>query len=65
MNVVGKKIKNRRLELHLTQKKLGELCGIPDSAIRKYESGKITPKYLTLLRIAVALQTTVDDFYKL
>lgn len=55
---VGQKIRNRRKELGMTQKQLGELCGMADSAIRKYESGRITPKQQTLQKIARALQTT-------
>lgn len=54
---IGQRIKERRLELNMTQKQLGELCGMADSAIRKYESGKIIPKHQTLQRIATALET--------
>lgn len=43
----------------MTQKQLGELCGMADSAIRKYETGKITPKLSTLTKIAHALQIPV------
>ena len=35
----GDMIRKYRTEKGLTQKKLGELCGIADSNIRKYESG--------------------------
>ena len=38
---IGQRIKDRRISLGMTQKQLGELCGMADSAIRKYESGKI------------------------
>lgn len=53
---VGQKIRIRRKELGMTQKQLGELCGMADSAIRKYESGRITPKHQTLKKIAGALR---------
>lgn len=56
---IAQRIKNIRKQLGLTQKQLGDLCGMPDSSIRKYESGRITPKYQTLKRIANALQTPV------
>lgn len=56
---IGQRIKTRRKELGLTQKKLGELCGMADSAIRKYESDLITPKYNTLKKIAHALKLPV------
>lgn len=54
----GQRIRDRRKELGLTQKQLGELCGMADSAIRKYESGRITPKHQTLKRIANALRVS-------
>lgn len=56
---IGKEIRRFRLEKGLTQKQLGELCGMADSAIRKYESGKIIPKIETLKRIAQALGVDV------
>ena len=40
----GDMIRKYRTEKGLTQKKLGELCGIADSNIRKYESGNQTQK---------------------
>jgi transcriptional regulator with XRE-family HTH domain len=56
---VGQRIRDRRKALGYTQKQLGELCGMADSAIRKYESGKIAPKHSTLAKIAHALQIPV------
>lgn len=44
----GDMIRKYRTEKGLTQKKLGELCGIADSNIRKYESGNQNPKIETL-----------------
>ena len=52
---VGANIKRIRKEKGLTQKKLGELCGIAESNIRKYENGKQNPKIETIERIANAL----------
>ncbi len=40
----GKKIKLIRTFRGLTQKELGEACGIHEVAIRKYELGKNIPK---------------------
>ena len=42
---------------------LAEKCGTVGSAIRKYESGKITPKIETLQRIAAALGVSVFAIY--
>lgn len=57
----GDMIKKHRTEQGLTQKKLGELCGIADSNIRKYESGRQNPKIETLQKIANALRVPVTD----
>lgn len=54
----GELIKRYRLLNHLTQKQLGELCLMPDSQIRQYESGRIIPKLDTLQRIAAALNVS-------
>lgn len=51
----GTKIKEIRKQKGLTQKQLGDLCGIADSNIRKYENGKQNPKIETLQKIADAL----------
>lgn len=51
----GERIKALRKERGMTQKELGDLCGMADSAIRKYESGKITPKFGTTTKLAAAL----------
>ncbi|RHU91684.1 XRE family transcriptional regulator [Clostridium sp. OM07-10AC] len=57
----GKKIKLIRTFRGLTQKKLGEACGIHEVAIRKYESGKNIPKPEQLRKIAEALNVNVNS----
>ncbi len=59
--LIGEKIKKYRKEKGLTQKKLGELCGINEANIRKYELGKANPKIETIEKIAKALGTTADE----
>lgn len=56
---VGENIRKARLEKGMTQKQVADACGMADSAIRKYESGQVTPKYNTLQRIAHALGYSV------
>lgn len=58
---IGETIKKIRIERGLTQKQLGELCGIDPGNLRKYESGKIKPKIETIKKIADALETTILD----
>ena len=57
---LGERIKQLRQEKGLTQKAMGERCGMPDSQIRQYESGKIIPKLEQIVRMAAALG--VDPF---
>lgn len=56
---VGEKIRSIRKERGLTQKGLGELCGINEANIRKYELGNQNPKLDTLTKIATALNISV------
>lgn len=58
---IGKNIKRYRKEKGLTQKQLGEMCNMADSAIRRYENGGANPKQETLQKIAYALGITVDN----
>ena len=58
---IGSKIKELRLAKGLTQKQLGERCGMADSAIRRYESDRGNPTEKTLSRIADALGVFVIE----
>lgn len=58
---IGELIRLARKEKGMTQKQVAELCGMADSAIRKYESGSQTPKLKTLQRIATALGVSYWD----
>ena len=55
---VGDRIRQWRNERNLTQKQLGELAGIAEPTIRRYELGKLNPKYETLEKIAAALHVS-------
>ena len=57
----GEKIKEFRKKRGLTQKQLGDLCGMADSAIRRYENGRANPKIETLRKIADALEVNVTE----
>ncbi len=54
----GELIRQARKQLNWTQKKLGEEAGIAEPTIRRYELGKLNPKFDTLQKIADALGTT-------
>lgn len=55
---VGERIRSIRIDRKLTQKQLGELAGIAEPTIRRYELGKLNPKYETIEKIAAALRTS-------
>lgn len=57
----GEKIRKARKSKGLTQKQLGDLVGVPDSTIRKYESGSIVPKLITIAQFARALKINPMD----
>lgn len=58
---IGENIKKIRLQKGLTQKQLGELCGMADSAIRRYENGRANPKIETRQKIATALGVSLAE----
>ncbi len=51
----GDLIRQARKQAGLTQKALGEMCGIAESQIRQYEANKLNPKPETLKKIALPL----------
>lgn len=57
----GDMIRKFRIEKGLTQKDLGKLCGMADSAVRRYESGRSTPKLKTIQKIADALEIPISN----
>lgn len=57
-------IKERREELKLTQKQVAERVGLREAQFQKYEYGETLPTVLTALRLARALNTTVESLYE-
>ncbi len=58
---VGERIRQNRLNKKITQKELGEKAGIAEPTIRRYELGKLNPKFETLQKIADALGVGIDE----
>ena len=54
---VGLAIRGRREAIGMTQEKLAELAGIPQSHVSRLERGKHAPTHLTIQRVAAALKT--------
>lgn len=59
----GERIRQARIEKGWTQKQLGELCGIAEPTIRRYELGKLNPKKETLEKIAAPLGVYYLNLY--
>lgn len=55
---IGQRIKQERIARGLTQRALGDLAGIAEPTVRKYESDRLHPKYETLEKLAAPLQVT-------
>jgi len=60
MNTVGSRIKKLRKEKKLTQKELGKIAGVSDTAVVLWEKEVNVPKLENLQYIAPALGTTID-----
>lgn len=60
--LIGKTIKRLRRERNMTQEQLAELVDGDQNYISKIESGKARPGLSTYLRIANALQASIDCF---
>lgn len=61
-NDIGKKIREAREELGISQKDLGMTLGLSDKAISAYEAERTVPPLETLMRIADELNKPIDFF---
>lgn len=57
------KLKERRLELSMTQKELGYLVGVSDNTITNYEKGNRETNREMLLKLADALNVSENYFF--
>ena len=58
---IGKYIKSKRIEMHLTQKDLSEKLNISFQAVSKWETGTTLPDTSILLSLSDVLEVTVDQ----
>ena len=58
--LIGKRIKNMRLEKGLSQQELGDLLGVTKVSICGYENGTRTPSLETFNLMAEVFNTTTD-----
>lgn len=53
----GKRVRRRRLALHLTQEELAERCGLHFTYVGSLERGERNVSLINIVRIAAALKT--------
>lgn len=58
---IGKYIRRKRIEMHLTQKDLAEKLSLSFQAISKWETGSTLPDTSILLELSDVLEVTVDQ----
>lgn len=58
--IIGKRIKECREDVDLSQKELAELIDVTPSAVNQYEKGEKIPSTETLLKLAKALGVATD-----
>ena len=59
---IYQKIRQLRIERGLSQKALGEKCGLPQQAINRIEQGQRKIDIDLLFKIATALKTDISEF---
>lgn len=59
MELIGEKVKQLRLDKHLTQSQLGELIGVKRSQISKLEKRNHSSTVSTIIRVFSALKAQV------
>lgn len=60
---VGKRIKERRMELGMTQEQFAEKLGVATNYISTIERGASFPRYEKLVMMLNALQTSADSIF--
>ena len=60
--IIGRKIKERRKELHITQEAIANYLDINHSHISNIECGRANPSLTILVKIANYLECSVDFF---
>lgn len=60
---VGRKVRELRLESHITQRDLGEVTGLDVSYLSRIENGRLTPTLPTLTKIAGALSVPLTALF--
>ena len=63
LEVISKRLKQLREDAGLSQSKIGQLVGVPQSSIYRYEQGKSTPSPKTFRWYADYFDVSLDYLY--
>lgn len=58
--MIGKRIKERRKELHITQTAIQEACGISSGNLSGIETGRYLPSAVALIELSKILDCSID-----
>lgn len=61
---LGSRIRQRRIELGISQRELGLRTNKDQQAINRLETGGINPSYIQLLEVCIGLDMTIDELLK-
>ena len=63
MEIISKRLKMLREEAGLSQSKIGQLIGVPQSSVYRYEQGQSTPAPKTFRWYADYFDVSLDYIY--
>lgn len=63
MTTTGQRIRNLRMEAHMSQGDLARKAGIDQTLLSSYELDRALPVIRTAIKIAKALDTGLDDIF--
>jgi transcriptional regulator with XRE-family HTH domain len=58
---LGRRVRERRLELGISQEDLGDISGLHRTYIGHLERGEVNPSLLNILKVAAALEVDAAD----
>lgn len=60
VTALGARLREVRLERGFTQRELADLCELPHSAVSQFETGARAPGFTRLVKLATALDVSMD-----
>jgi transcriptional regulator with XRE-family HTH domain len=63
LRCLGEEVRERRLQRELSQEALAHLAGIHTNVVGRLERGTYNPTVLTLLSIALKLNTSLEELF--